>query len=235
MALLLCVCFVDGLWSVCNILKYICMVNVRTGVVFTTTGKDSDGCLGNSAVFTSVEDVDIELANVSDAVGIQVGGTQIVNNPDPLDNDSDLTVPLENNDKYSAFVDPYSSHFRVVVRLGSLGGCGLRVVNGFLHFAQAHLTVVGHVNGSGVGIDLQTAHNKKMAIRQAIGSKYVYPPVEIFDGFVFYSQFSKIDTNNNLSSPGGFMLVTSNIASQNRILKDPTDTTKLDIQVKSIT
>ena len=234
MALLLCVCFVDGLWSVCNILKYICMVNVRTGVVFTTTGKDSDGCLGNSAVFTSVEDVDIELANVSDAVGIQIGGTQIVNSPTSSNNDLDITVQLGVNDYCPVFVDPYSSHFRVRVRLGSSGGCGLRVVNGFLHFAQAHLTVFGHVNGSGVGIDLQSAHSKKAAIRQAISSKYTYPPVDIFDGFVFYSQFSQI-VSTTLVSPGGFMLVTSNVPSQNRLLRDPAYITKLDIQVKSIT
>ena len=123
---------------------------------------------------------------------------------------------------------------RCSVRLGSLGGCGLRVFNGFLHFAQAHLTVIGHVNGSGVGIDLQSAHNNKTVIKASISSGIFYPPNAFFDGFVFYSQFSKINSSNNLTSPGGFMLVTSNVPSQNRVLKDNSEA-EPDIQVKSLT
>jgi len=57
------------------------MENVKKGIVFTTTGLYVEGSVsrpGNSAAFTTIEDVDIELANHSDAVGIQMGGTQIV-------------------------------------------------------------------------------------------------------------------------------------------------------------
>jgi len=53
------------------------MVNVEKGIVFITTGKYSDGRPGNSAAFTTIEDVDITLAdNVNDCVGIQIGGAQ---------------------------------------------------------------------------------------------------------------------------------------------------------------
>jgi len=65
------------------------MVNVRKGVVFTTTGSlENSGDLNNKAnnlsgvsvAFTTVEGVVIGLADdVSGCVGIQVGGTQIVN------------------------------------------------------------------------------------------------------------------------------------------------------------
>ena len=225
---------VEGLWSEGNTLKHIRMENVKKGIVFTTTGKDSDPRPGNSAAFTTIEDVDIGLADVSDAVGIQIGGKQIVNNPNPLLNDLD-TVKTLNSIKCPVFMDPYSSFIRVRVRLGSQGGTGLKVINGFLHFAQAHLTVIGHVNGSGVGIDLREAHNYKTILEgQSTIFNKLYPPKYIENMFVFYSQFTKLASNGAVSF-GGFMLVTSNILSQNRILRDPADTTKLDIQVKSIT
>ena len=53
--------------------------------------------------------------------------------------------------------------------------------------------------------------------------------------FVFYSQFSKIDNNSALVSPGGFMLVTSHVLSNKRLLRDSNDATLCDIEVKSIT
>ena len=104
----------EGLWSECNTLKHIRMENVKKGIVFTTTGYYSDLCPGNSAAFTTIEDVDIGLANDIDAVGIQIGGKQIVNNSDPLKNDSDETVSTSFGD-CPVFIDVYSSHFRVVV------------------------------------------------------------------------------------------------------------------------
>ena len=237
-----------GLWSECNTLKHIRMENVKKGIVFTTTGpcehpKYPNDPLkklpGNSAAFTTIEDVDITLANYSDAVGIQIGGTQIVNNPTPSDNDSDTTVQvsytdLTTTDRCPALIVPYSSHIRAIVRLGSNGGCGLKVINGFLHYAQAHLTVIGHSNGSGVGMDLQEAYNRKKTADDA--NDYSYP-VDIPNEFILYNQFSKIAvvSNNKVVVKSGFMLVTSNIPSQKRILRDPADLTVIDVDVKTIT
>jgi hypothetical protein len=226
----------EGLWSEGNTLKHIRMENVKKGIVFTTTGPYDDGQVtwpGNSAAFTTIEDVDIELANVSSAVGIQIGGKQITNKTYPLLNDSDAIVQLASGN-YLSFVDPYSSHLKATVRLGSQGGTGLKVLNGFLHFAQAHLTVIGDSNGSGKGIDLHEAHTIKSTIKSVFGSS-IYPPEGLFDAFIFYSQFSKINSSNVLVSPGGFMLVTSNILPQNRLFRALDDFTKCDVEVKSLT
>jgi len=221
-----------GLWSECNTLKHIRMENVKKGIIFTTTGYDAIGRPGNSAAFTSIEDVDITLAdNVVGCVGIQLGGTQIVNNPNPKENDSDGIV-TESFGPCPVFIDPYSSHLRAVVRLGNLGGVGLKVINGFLHFAQAHLTVIGHNNPTDIGVDLKEAHVYKGF---ANANNAVYPTAGIDDMFVFYSQFSQIDNSNNLTSAGGFMLITSDISSQNRVCRHSADTTKIDIDVKSLT
>ena len=198
--------------------------------MFTTTGLFGDGEPCNSAAFTTLDGVDIGLADVSDAVGIQIGGKQILNNPSS-GNDSDTTVPFGGSE-CPVFVDAYSSHLRAVVRLGNLGGCGLKVINGYLHFVQAHLTVIGHNNVSDVGIDLQEAHGYKDYL---VTNSYNYPPAGIFGAFVFYSQFSQIDNSNTLTSPGGFMLVTSNVSSQNRIRRHSADLTEIDIDVKSLT
>jgi hypothetical protein len=124
----------------------------------------------------------------------------------------------------------------VVVRLGNLCGVGLKVVNGFLHFAQAHLTVVGHDNVSDVGIDLREAYSYKTTLEgQSNIFNNLYPPTDIEGVFVFYNQFSKIDNNNVLIPPGGFMLVTSNVLPQNCILKHQNDTLLDDVVVKSFT
>ena len=225
---------VKGCWSECNTLKHIRMVNVKKGIVFTTTGYGGVGRPGNSAAFTTIEDVDITLAdNVSGCVGIQIGGKQIVNNSDPKDNDSDEKVIAPFGD-CPVFVDAYSSHLRVVVRLGNLGGCGLSVINGFLHFAQAHLTVIGHNNPTDIGIDLQEAHKYKAYTDSAgVG----YPTAGIDYVFIFYSQFSQnaIVSNKLVAVEKGFMLVTLDVPSQNRVCRDSADPTEIDIDVKSLT
>jgi hypothetical protein len=89
-----------GLWSECNTLKHVRLENVKKGVVFSTSGpflSDPAGRPGASAAFTSIEDVDIELADFSDSVGIQVGGTQLINSTlyDPVDSYS-TTIQTEN-------------------------------------------------------------------------------------------------------------------------------------------
>ena len=205
-----------GLWSECNVLKHIRMENVKKGIVFTTTGphehpNDPTKTLpGASAAFTSIEDVDIGLADFSDSVGIQVGGTQLVNPffNDPVDSyittiQTEFGVPIPNTNpqKYTTVIMPYSSHIRARVRLGhNNGGTGLRVMNGYLHYAQAHLTVTKTGSSGGIGIDIQNhpVTNAKQ------------------DRVIWHNQFSTFgrDTSNNeIVTKGGFMLVVgSNIA-----------------------
>ena len=199
-----------GLWSECACLKHIRMENVKKGVVFTTTGpykgypndpnKTYPGSEFCSAAFTSIEDVDIGLANYSDAVGIQVGGVQILTDPDPHGVDSYTTSvkpcddvdPIDKNANpllYATGITPYSSHIRARVRLGSLGGTGLKILNGKLYWAQAHLTVTKTGGSGGIGIDIQP--HPVTNVKQ--------------DKAIWNNQFSTI--NNDVVIKGGFMLV----------------------------
>jgi hypothetical protein len=175
-----------GMWSECNFLKHIRMENVTKGIVFTTTGPYNDpatgaGGPGDSAAFTTIDDVGISLANRSDAVGIQIGGTQITNDPN---NRPDVTTTT---------IKPYSSRIKANVWVGSNGGTGLKVINGELKHALTHLTVTGP--SSGIGVDLQGV----------INGNSNNP-----DRVVWYNQFSKFDMSDNVTKRG-FMLVTSGI------------------------
>ncbi len=175
-----------GLWSECNFLKHIRMENVTKGIVFTTTGPAPDDSItypGDSAAFTTIDDVGISLANRSDAVGIQIGGIQTTN--DPLRNDVDTTL-----------IKPYSSRIRANVWMKSNGGTGLRVMkNGELRYAQAHLTVTGPSNG--IGIQIDDAPN----------------PGDRRDRVVWHNQFSTFTGTypNDTATKKGLMLVTSGI------------------------
>ncbi|MCL2642712.1 MAG: hypothetical protein FWD52_04290 [Candidatus Bathyarchaeota archaeon] len=84
---------------------------------------------------------------------------------------------------------PYSSHFRARVRLGSLGGTGLKILNGKLYWAQAHLTVTKTGGSGGIGIDIQP--HPVTNVKQ--------------DKAIWNNQFSTI--NNDVVIKGGFMLV----------------------------
>ncbi|MCL5876981.1 MAG: hypothetical protein M1540_04120 [Candidatus Bathyarchaeota archaeon] len=133
-----------GLWSETNCIKHIRMENVTKGIVFTTTGPNPDTpetYPGDSAGFTTIDDVGISLANTNDAVGIQIGGIQISNDP-------------YRNDVTSTTIKPYSSRIKANIWMGSQGGTGLRVLNGEVKFVQAHLTVSGP--SSGIGVDVST-------------------------------------------------------------------------------
>jgi len=126
-----------GCWSECNCLKNIRMENVKKGILFTSGGSNQDypgKYPGNSAAFTTIDNVDISLNNSSTAVGIQVG-----------------------DDAGLEFVKLYSARIKARVLLGSNGGTGLKVTNGELQFGLSHLTVTRQVFGSGTGIDLSSA------------------------------------------------------------------------------
>ena len=217
-----------GLWSECNTLKHIRMENVKKGVVFTTTGPFDEwpnfmGVVfpGNSAAFTSIEDVDIGLKDVVGAVGIQIGGVQIVSGDPASVHDSltstfktkDYAVPLDPNAStkmYKTWLSPYSSHIRATVRVGS-NGVGFKVINGLLNYAQAHLTVIGTPNGNGVGVDLQEVYND---------TNYgTHLTVDDPDRVVWHNQFSKSigAKYGDVAVERGFVLVTSNINPLNRI------------------
>lgn len=131
----------DGYWSECNCLKNIYMENVKKGILFTASGKhptEPDPAYpGDSAAFTTVDNVSIVLDNSSTSVGIQVG-----------------------DDAGLKFIKPYSSRIRASVLLGSNGGTGLKVTNGELQFGQSHLTVTRQDSGSGTGIDISMAISK---------------------------------------------------------------------------
>jgi len=99
-----------------------------------------------------------------------------------------------------------------------LTGTGLKLINGLLGYAQAHLTV--HKTGSLGGIDVDLRENKPPPIPEE-----GYRPVNwkdknrTFDLYrpIWPSQFSKfngIRPNNAVTNDGGFMLITSNIASE---------------------
>jgi len=134
-----------GFWSECNYLKHIRMENVKKGIVFTTTGAHPTDANrpGDSAGFTTIDDVGIKLADQSGVVGIQVGGIQMP---------GDVNTPIN--------IKPYSSRIKANVWLGeNYGGTGLKILNGEIKFAQAHLTVMGKSNGTGIGIDI--SRNKR--------------------------------------------------------------------------
>jgi hypothetical protein len=194
-----------GLWSEVNFLKHIRMENVTKGIVFTTTGPYTDpvtgaGGPGDSAGFTTIDDVGISLANRPDAVGIQIGGIQTTNDPNGRD------------DVLTTTIKPYSSRIKANVWMGNQGGTGLKIINGELLFAQAHLTVTGPPNG--VGIDIQ---NHPITNTQQ-------------DRVVWYNQFSKFTgpPGNDTATQKGFMLTTSGI---NTPINPPNILT--DIQTKT--
>lgn len=193
-------CF-NGRWSECNSLKHIRMENVKKGIVFTTTGKDPNnpnGYPGDSAAFTLIDDVDIGLANYSDAVGIQIGGIQITNDPETNDAFTGSFMENGNTVTYNTIIKPYSSRIFAIVRLGSNGGTGLKIINGELKHAQAHLTVTGPSNGVGVDIQNHPVTNLKQ------------------DKVIWYNQFSEFNSSDTVTKKG-FMLVTSGIDVSNRI------------------
>jgi hypothetical protein len=238
-----------GLWSECTNLKHIRMENVKKGIVFTTTGpyvwqipnsNDTSLQAGASAAFTTIDDVDIGLKdNDSNAVGIQVGGTQIISN-DPGGIHDSLTTTIENEfgdpiagtnpQKYSTIIYPYSSHIRARVRLGNAGGTGLRIMNGMLYWAQAHLTVTKKGSSGGIGVDIQ---NHPVLLDE-------YGSAVKQDRVVWENQFSTFTGtgNNEVATKGGFMLVVdSNIATPvNPVLYTPNNANsiKADIQIKTI-
>jgi len=201
----------DGLWSEGNCLRHIRMENVKIGILFTTTGPFTDPnmdqktleemqekCPGNSAGFTTIDDVGIELADRSDAVGIQIGGVR-------LSGDVDTTLIM-----------PYSSRIRANVWLGYNGGTGLKLINGTLGYVQAHLTV--HKNELipiGTGIDL---HSFKPSAN--------YNPVNVedinrvFDVYrpVWDNQRLTVNSNGTVIGDKGFVLVTSNIV---ELIREP--------------
>jgi hypothetical protein len=135
----------------------------------------------------------IKLANVSDAGGIQVGGTRL---------SGDVTTTR---------VAPYSGRIRANVRLGTNSdGTGLKILNGELGYVQTHLTVQKEGTKGGTGIDLKDFKpQEKHRIRwdyNGSGPVAVYRPV-------WENQFSKYSGTkpNNTITKNGFMLATSNI------------------------
>jgi hypothetical protein len=175
-----------GLWSEVNFLKHIRMENVTKGIVFTTTGPYTDPNTGNyypgdSAGFTTIDDVGISLANRSDAVGIQIGGIQTTNDP------------YGRNDVLTTTIKPYSSRIKANVWMGDQGGTGLKIINGEVLFAQAHLTVTGPPNGIGVDIQNHPVTNSRQ------------------DRVVWYNQFSKF-----AGSPGSDTATKKRLHTRNR-------------------
>ena len=220
-----------GLWSEGNVLKHVCMENVKKGVVFTTTGPykwnmddppypGSEFC---SDAFTTLDGVDISLKdNDADAVGIQVGGIQITTDPDPNGVDTyttdikpcDDAIVLPSTNLYATGITPYSSHFRVRVRLGSAGGAGLRILNGKLYWAQAHLTVIKE-DGSpgGIGIDIPNHPVKVDKDRQPERQDRVVWENQFSDFYMVDELEDGVITPKKYASLKGFMLVVgSNIA-----------------------
>jgi hypothetical protein len=127
-----------GAWSEFNRIEHIRMENVNTGILFTTSGPNPDNpddFPGNSAGFTHIDDVGIKLNNTSTAVGVQIGD----------DINQNRTI------------DPYSAFIRANVWLQSAGGKGLQIKNGTLQYGLINLSVQGPSNGSGIGIDIQSA------------------------------------------------------------------------------
>ena len=174
-----------GAWSECNFLKHIRMENVTKGILFTTTGPHPTDPKfpGDSAAFTVIDDVGISLANRSDAVGIQIGGTHDTPNG-----------PNDIPDVDSTLIKPYSARIKANVWLGSNGGTGLKVCpNGELKYAQAHLTVTGLSDGTGIHIE----HDPQNSISKQ-------------DRVVWHNQFSEFDVSDDVTKKG-FMLVTSGI------------------------
>lgn len=135
-----------GAWSEFNRLEHIRMTNVEKGIVFTTEGYFMEGFPGNSAAFTTIDDVGISLKNTSDAVGIQIGGIE-----DP-------------NDVTSTSVTPYSSSIKANISMESAGGIGLKIINGELRYGLINLAVKGPSNG--IGIDLTNAIHRAVYFNQ---------------------------------------------------------------------
>jgi hypothetical protein len=132
----------DGLWTECNCLKHIRMMNVKTGIKFSTDGprQPSGEPFGDSFAFTTIDDVGISLANDSSAVGIQIGE--------------------DNNYR----VKPYSSRIKANIWMGSAGGTGLKIINlGELKYGLINLAVHGQSSGTGIKLE-GAAANKATGI-----------------------------------------------------------------------
>lgn len=181
-----------GLWSECNCLKHIRMENVTKGIVFTTTGPytywDSDQGKfitnpGDSAGFTTIDDVGIKLANTSDAIGIQIGGIQISN--DPYKNDVTTTV-----------IKPYSSRIKANIWMDSAGGTGIKIINGEIKFAQSNISIQGPSNG--IGVDLRDATTQDRAIWYNQFSKFTGTPP---NDFIYNNQRGFMLATAGISNP----------------------------------
>jgi hypothetical protein len=221
-----------GLWSETNCLKHIRMENVKTGILFTTAGPYTSPTSqktypGASAGFTVIDDVGIKLANSSDAVGIQVGGKRIINDPDGK------------QDVITTVISPYSSRIRANVWLGTGGGTGLKIINGMLWYGQSHLTVHNvHNSANGIGIDLRDFTTPppppppEQDTYRTYNTSYpngVYRPIWENQ----FSTFNGVKPNNAVSNEG-FMLVTSNIGSTNTVRKPPNVDMETDIITKTV-
>ncbi|NLE04868.1 MAG: hypothetical protein GX638_08710, partial [Crenarchaeota archaeon] len=106
--------------------------NVKTGIQFSTEGPETIGDTtnpGDSAAFTIIDDVGIELKNDANAVGIKVGA----------DNSTHL-------------IKPYSSYIKSNVWMKSAGGTGLKINNGELKHGTINLAVQGPTDGIGINL-----------------------------------------------------------------------------------
>jgi len=178
-------CNTNGRWTEVNHLQHIRMENVKTGILFDTTGPGSDGP-GDSFGHSFISGVGIVLRNVSDAVGIKVGD-------DPAASASKVAKP-------------YFSFIKANVWLGSVGGCGVKLVNGELKHCLVNIGVHGH--GTGIGLDLSTATANPLAGQT---------PIE------------KNQRDYNGTNIKGFLLYTKNVATP---FNDPYGDT--DVQQRSI-
>jgi hypothetical protein len=182
----------NGLWSESNCLRHIRMENVNKGILFTTTGPGdvTKKLPGDSAAFTTIDDVRIELADRNGTVGIQVGGKQIIYDP--------YTAPA---DKDNTCIAPYSGRIRANVWVKNSDGVGLKLVNGELGYGQTHLTVHKLGAKGGIGVDL---HEFDPTALWNYNSGFAYRPI-------WKNQRLTFDTNTGSFVDKGFMLVTSNI------------------------
>jgi len=231
-----------GLWSEGNCLKHIRMENVTKGIIFTTSGRylnpnyptysDVEVYPGDSAGFTTIDDVGIGLADNASAVGIQVGGIKTVNDPDGLNDKTDMFTYIDSNGdnkELPNIIGPYSSRIRANVWLGASGGAGLKLINGNLSYGQSHLTVHNNYNSpNAIGIDLQEF--KKELYSPTYNTKYpngVYRPIWENQ----FSTYTGVYPNNSVFN-GGFMLVTSNITSTNAVRKPLNVNVETDVITK---
>jgi hypothetical protein len=161
----------DGKWSEYNHLKHIRMINVKKGILFTNAGT------GDSAGFTTIDDVGIALKNDSSAVGIQIGTT-------------DSSVPIK----------PYSSFIKANVWMGGAGGTGMQINKGELTYSLVNLEVEGPSNGVGVRIT-ESAENRCVYYNQfsSFDSQSPYNPIK--RGFLLTCGGLSVD--NRVKQPEG--------------------------------